>query len=391
MASGSRITRIDRYLFRQLLTALIAVTSGLVALIWLTQSLRFVELVVNRGLSLGVFLELTGLLIPSFVAVILPITCFVVTQFVYQRISGDRELTVMRSAGLSPFALTRPALAVAALAVAVGYVLNLWIVPAAMTAFREYQFEIRNRMAAFLLQDGVFTAVADDLTVYIRKRDPDGSLYGVLVDDQRDPNQPATILSEQGRIVEGPNGPQVVLFSGSRQEIDRRTGRLNMLTFAENTLDLAQTSRSDEQRFRDATEMSLDELLHPGADLLNPRDAPKWRVEAHKRLSGPLTTLSFALIALVSVLTGAFQRHGNVIRPLLAVLVVVGLLAAGLAVANLAARDNGLIPLIWLHAIGPGLIAAAILFGPPVLAGPLPARLVARDPGSHGRLAAGAG
>ncbi len=102
MASGPRITRIDRYLFRQLLTALIAVTGGLVALIWLTQSLQFVELVVNRGLSLGVFLELTGLLIPSFIAVILPITCFVVTQFVYQRISGDRELTVMRSAGLSP-------------------------------------------------------------------------------------------------------------------------------------------------------------------------------------------------------------------------------------------------------------------------------------------------
>ncbi len=52
MASGPRITRIDRYLFRQLLIALIAVTGGLVALIWLTQSLRFVELVVNRGLSL---------------------------------------------------------------------------------------------------------------------------------------------------------------------------------------------------------------------------------------------------------------------------------------------------------------------------------------------------
>ena len=72
------------------------------ALIWLTQSLRFVELVVNRGLSLRVFLQLTGLLIPNFVAVILPITTFVVVQFIYQRLAGDRELTVMRAAGLSP-------------------------------------------------------------------------------------------------------------------------------------------------------------------------------------------------------------------------------------------------------------------------------------------------
>ena len=60
-------TRIDRYVFRQLVIALLAATSALVALIWLTQSLRFVELVVNRGLSLWVFLQLTGLLIPNFV------------------------------------------------------------------------------------------------------------------------------------------------------------------------------------------------------------------------------------------------------------------------------------------------------------------------------------
>ena len=51
-------TRLDRYIFRQLFWALIAVTAGLTALIWLTQSLRFVELVVNRGLSLLVFMRL---------------------------------------------------------------------------------------------------------------------------------------------------------------------------------------------------------------------------------------------------------------------------------------------------------------------------------------------
>ena len=110
-------TQLDRYVFRQLLVALIAGTSALVALIWLTQSLRFVELVVNRGLSLRVFLELTGLLVPGFVAVILPITAFVVVQFIYQRLAGDRGLPVMRAAGLSPSALARPALALALLAV----------------------------------------------------------------------------------------------------------------------------------------------------------------------------------------------------------------------------------------------------------------------------------
>ena len=163
--------RLDRYIFRQLLFALLAVTSGLTALIWLTQSLRFVELVVNHGLSISVFMRLTGLLIPSFVAVILPITTFVVVQFVYQRLSGDRELTVMRSAGLSPFALARPAFVLAILTTLACYALNLWMVPASLAAFRQFQWEIRNRIAAFLVQEGVFTEVSDGLTVYIRSRE----------------------------------------------------------------------------------------------------------------------------------------------------------------------------------------------------------------------------
>src|SRR5579864_9714620 len=121
MRTGKLVTRLDRYIFRQLSLALIAVTGGLTALIWLVQSLRFVELVVNHGLSLGVFIELTGLLTPSFVAVILPITTFVVVQFVYQRLAGDREITVMRAAGLSPLDLSRPALAMALLATILGY------------------------------------------------------------------------------------------------------------------------------------------------------------------------------------------------------------------------------------------------------------------------------
>jgi lipopolysaccharide export system permease protein len=60
----SPLTRLDRYIFRQTLLALVAVTVALVALIWLTQSLRFVELIVNRGLSPFVFLRLTALLVP---------------------------------------------------------------------------------------------------------------------------------------------------------------------------------------------------------------------------------------------------------------------------------------------------------------------------------------
>ncbi len=361
MRTGTLVTRLDAYVFRQLLLALLAVTGGLTALIWLTQSLRFVELVVDHGLSLGVFLELTGLLVPGFVAVIVPITTFVVVQFVYQRLAGDRELTVMRAAGLSPLALARPALALALMAALAGYALNLWIVPASMGAFRDFQWEIRNQIAAFLLQEGVFTQISPGLTVYVRSRDRDGALRGVLIDDARHPPEHATILAERGRLVESRNGPEVMLEDGSRQEIDTRTARLNVLTFKQNVLDLADETQPG-ARVPDMTEVSLHALLDPHP--ANPKDAPRWIAEAHKRLASPLSALSYALIALLAALTGRFRRHGGVIRPLLSVGTVVGLVALQLVFGDLAARDNRLLGLIWAQAVLPGAICAWLLFAP---------------------------
>ena len=362
--SAPSVSRLDRYVLHQLLVALLATTGSLAALIWLTQSLRFVSLVVDRGLSLRVFLQLTGLLIPGFVAVILPITTFVVTQFVYQRLSGDRELTVMRAAGLSPSRIARPGMFCVAIAVTASYVLNVWIVPASYHSFRQYEFEIRNRMAAFLLQEGVFTPVSPTMTVYIRTREQDGTLRGILVEDDRQKAVRATILAEHGQLEPNGDVPKVVLFNGSREEIDRKTGRLDVLTFARNTIDLSDGSKDNDIRYRDSNEMSLAELFDPDPREVQPRDRGKFAVEGHRRLSAPLTAFSFAMVALLAVLSGGFSRHGSALRPLVAILSVVGLLAAGLVVQSVAARSPSLIPLIWIVAVLPGLACAAVLFGP---------------------------
>jgi lipopolysaccharide export system permease protein len=358
------LTQLDRYILRQLAGSLAAVTAALVALIWLTQSLRFVELVVNRGLSLRVFVELTSLMIPGFTAVILPITTFVVVQFIYQRLAGDRELTVMRAAGLSQWALSRPAVMLGVLSLVACLVLNLFIVPASSQTFRRYQFEIRNRVAAFLLQEGVFTAISDQLTVYVRSRDPSGTLHGILVEDDRDTNSRATILAESGRLLPSGNAPRVLLLNGSREEIDRKTGRLDVLTFAEDVIDLTTSGHGENQELRDVGEMSLSELMNPDPATTRPQDVGKYLVEAHHRLTQPITALGFSLVALVSVLTGGFRRYGNLARPAAAVAVLVALLATGLAVSSLATRHVVLMPLVWAQVVVPGVVAAWILFVP---------------------------
>jgi len=238
------------------------------------------------------------------------------------------------------------------------------VVPAALNNFKEFQFEIRNRLAAFLLQDGVFTPLSEKLTVYIRSRDPDGTLHGILVDDARDPTTRATILAERGRLIDSPTGPRVLLLDGSRQEIDHQTGRLDMLTFKQNEIDLADATKDETVRPADMSEVPLRDLLDPHP--MFERDRSKWVAEGHKRLTAPLTTLSYAMVGLFSALGGMFRRHGGMARPLVTVGAMVVLLALGLAFGTLGARDNSLLFLMWVHATVPGIVCAWLLFGPAV-------------------------
>lgn len=352
--------RLDRYVLGQLILALVLVTAALVALIWLTQSLRFIQTIISHGLSPFVFVKLTALLVPGFLETILPITCFLVILFVYVRLSGDRELTIMRGLGLSNLRLARPALILAGAVVLLGYVLTIGIVPWTLSVFRTYQYEIRNQIAAFLLEPGVFTPVSNNIMVYVQARSADGTLKDIIIEDNRTPSAPATILARSGELIGSAQGPVVVLRDGSREQVDAKTGQLDILTFKSNMISLAQTAKTGNLVDDDAAAASLSHLFSPPSDLA-PGERRKWLVEAQRRLSAPFSAFGYALIALVAVLGGGFKRHGGLVRIGAAVVITVALVALGLGVGNLAARNETLLPLIWAWALVPAGIGMALL------------------------------
>lgn len=115
---------LTRYVFWQLFVGLTLVAVSLTCVVWLLYSLRFVDMIVNRGLSAGMFVYLSALSMPNFLTQILPISLFAITVFAYHRMIMDRELVVMRAAGLGQFSLARPAIILALLVVGAGYALS---------------------------------------------------------------------------------------------------------------------------------------------------------------------------------------------------------------------------------------------------------------------------
>ncbi len=354
-----------RYVFKQLAVGLLFITAGLTGVIWLSQSLRFVDLIVNRGLDAATFLHLVMLLLPNYLLVVLPIAVFAAVTFTYTRLISDRELMVMSAAGVSPMRLASPAILLAILVSILAYFLYLTILPTSYRQFHEFQWDLRYNFSHVLLEEGAFTDVGEGITVYVRERSADGQLRGIFVHDQRDREEAFTLLAERGALVGAEEGARVMLFQGSRQSVDPRTGSLSILYFERYAFDLDQTRREVAPRYREPRERTLSELLSARDDpSVNPDDYGQFSVEAHRRLTAPLTAVSFTMVAVSCLLTGAFRRYGQYRRVLLAVGIVLALSLATLGIENLASRNTALLPLIYALALGPIIGGALVLLRP---------------------------
>ncbi len=344
--------RLQTYLFRQLFISTVFVTLTLTMVLWLTQSMRFVKFILNRGLELSTFLELTMLLIPGFWLVILPISLFFSTLFTYNKFTNDRELVVMRAAGVSQLGLAKPVLILGGLVMLFCYLLSLYVVPLSFRQFRTVQHEIRSNISAGLIQQGSFTQITRGLTIYVRER-VDTEIHGIILHDTRDATKRITMLAERGIVLPSDQGPRVLMLNGSRQELDIKSGKISLLYFKRYGFRLADPSKRKKRVFRQPEERFVGQLLEPDNSAHDKFYRKKLIAEGHNRIVGPLGALVMPLIALVALLTGEFNKRGQAIRLVAACGIAAAMQGTMIGLLSASAKNNILIPLTYLNMIIP--------------------------------------
>lgn len=346
---------VDRYILRQIFVATFFVTLILAALIFLTQSLRFLDLVVNAGASgLDIWVQ-TLLVLPGFFEIVLPIGMVAAVLFIYNRLMIDNELAVMKALGFSSLQLARPALTLSfLLGVALFFVMG-WLAPNTKSEAYTLRQKIQDQMTTMIFQQGIFNEVGDGLMVYIRDRDSDGNLQGLIIHDTRDETKsPTTIIAAKGILVTNGTTQQVVVYNGSRQEADPTTGILRRLDFDRYTVDLPQPEKDTTERIREPDERTLGELL-ARPDRMTREDRSlrrQLRTEIQKRFLTPFLVPAFSCVGIAILMLGGFDRRGQSKRILAAITVITLLQILYLVSYHIAKQSSLGFPLMIVVAIG---------------------------------------
>lgn len=345
---------VNRYIFKNLFVATAFIAMTLASVIFLTQSLRFLELVINAGASGSAFWMLTLMALPRFFEIILPIALMAGIIFVYNRMTADSELVVMKSVGLSPLQQARPALLLAGLVTLILMLVTTWIAPVSLSSMHQLRQVIKAQYSVMLFREGVFNAVIPGLTVFVRDRSSTGELQGLMIHDTRDAGEGAvTILAKRGNLLATPTGQQVLVYEGTRQSLNRKNGSLNRLNFERYTIDMPEAGPV-RQRWQEPDERTLWELLHPATnDERASQSRGEFRLEIHRRLISPLLAPCFAIISLCALLLGPLERRGLTRRIIWAVGLCILIQGLFLGAFSLAKSNVAGLVLMYLLVLGP--------------------------------------
>jgi lipopolysaccharide export system permease protein len=322
---------IERYIIRTTLGAFLVVLVSLTLLIWITQALRDIDLMTNEGQNILEFLGITGLIIPLLVLIIAPMAFMVAMAYALNRLDADSELIVMNAAGIPPWHMFRPFLAVAGLVALMQIALAAYVSPKGLRVMRDWTTEVRTDLVASILQAGRFTSLEGGrLTLHIRERPPNGQMLGIFIDDQRDPKERATFLAEQGEILKNDRGTYLLLANGSVQRHQTGVRDPNIVLFDRYAFDVSKLAKGSPNIKYSARESYLWELFNSKeGDPLSADRPEQVRAELHERIIAPLYPLAIAVLTFAYLGAPRTTRQGRTLSLLAAIGAVMALRAAG--------------------------------------------------------------
>ncbi len=345
--------KLDIYIAKQIWVGFLLVALSLMSMLWLTQSLKFVEMVTDKGLPVYLFIEMTSLLMPRVFTILSPIALFVAVMFVYNRLITDSELIVMKAVGISSFMIARAAIGVGVImAIFNIFVLNYGI-PVAESKFRDLEYEVKNSFTKMMLREGSFTSFKNNMTVFIDKFEGEGSVKGIIVSDGKKREEKVITVAESGMIEYTDIGPKILLKNGTRQVMNKKSGQFSSMRFDDYVVDFGDVSKAKKKK-ESVREKGIKELLE---DAKNPKIGQKerraFKAEAHRRIIAPFFNLIFAMLACVGLLVANFNRRGQGRVITISILVMIVLQALDMSFSNMARKNEWVICLMYLNCFVP--------------------------------------
>ncbi|QEE47294.1 LPS export ABC transporter permease LptF [Rhizobium sp. WL3] len=350
---------LEQYILRRVVLMFLTALLPVLAIIWTTQVLRRINLVTDSGQSVGSFMVLATMILPTIVATVLPFALVIGITHTLTTMNNDSELAVIDAAGAPRSIIQRPLIIFAAGLSFFSFVMMGFVEPAMRVNVRTMIATAYADLLSSVIEERTFRQIEPGLFVQISERQSGRAMKGLLVADSRDPASELIYYAREGAVDE--TGKALVMQDG---EVQRKApnGDVTVIRFDRYAFDLSDLSEERGQARYGAKDRDLLYLMDP--DPLDERyvDKPNdFSAELHRRISSSFLPLVFALISLM--LCGDARSHREArLHPMASALIMaLTLFWASNYLTTLAETSSAFLPLLYLLPLGSGSAALFML------------------------------
>lgn len=301
---------LSRYLAKHVVLTTLMISLVLTLIIWLMQSLRLLDFIINGGAPLSIFGSMLVLTVPRFYEIILPLSLAIGIVYSLNKLNTDSEVVIMQNSGASPLQLAGGVLIFSVFISLFVFFLSGWTTPMANRELDRLRNVVKSDYGLGMLRAGVFNVIGEDTTIYITDRSDLQDLRGVFIHFNKEGEPPTTITAERGGLVMQDGKPYVVVVNGVRQQFSPENGVIEKLKFQNYSLDLSSLVNKAPDLRLDPNDHTLGQLWR-GEGKDESTTQASLNAEMHKRISRPFMTLAFSMLAIVPFLCGYHSRRGQ--------------------------------------------------------------------------------
>lgn len=294
---------LDRYVIREILPPFAIAILVFTFILIIPFIIELAEQMIAKGVPWLMLLRLMVTLLPSALALTIPMALLIGILVAFGRLSADREVVVLMACGISPYRLLRPVAVLAVVAWAVSSWVLLKAMPDANQNFRELTMQIVADRAEGEVRPRVFFEDFPNTVLYVREVPRTGGWEDVLAADTKNPVQPIIYLARAGRMLVDRQARtiQMVLQDGARHTTTLdNPAAYEVLRFEQMVVSLDPESvfprsgpaRGDNELTIPELRARVAELEAQGISSHNPV------MTIHKKFSIPVACFVFALLGL---------------------------------------------------------------------------------------------
>jgi lipopolysaccharide export system permease protein len=299
---------IERYILRRMFIVFMAASAAALGIVWTVQALAKINLVTDTGQSIGTFLKLASMLLPTVIPIILPFSVLIGITQTLSTMNTDSEMAVIAASGARRGVVFRPTLILAGIASVFLLFVTHVVEPYSRQAVRAMVASANSDLITLAIQEGTFKRIDENLYVQIAARKPDGRLGGIFLADSRDPSVDLIYYARDGVVARKGDTSLLLMNDG---EVHRRTlkdGNLSIVRFTGYAFDMSTFTAAANTITLYPKDRSTAYLLNPAADDSLFLNSPQfYRAELHKRFTLWTYPFVFALISLA--VAGMVRSH----------------------------------------------------------------------------------